>query len=1806
MLVGTPSNQTAVNTFTVAWAASETTGTVVSRVRHAIRSLAAIGVRVTEGTLFVDSGSEYDLTCNLAGATRVEEIPVDQQPRIGGISDAGSVPITHHVWRVISICGRPRTIKFGYGDKISHHVIRCATMASHGIGTWFDPGDKQLYLVPGHANPRHSPDRRVCHQVGGLWAIPGALRGAEPRSTVLAPNPHSAMPKGGRDHVAATATVAPHMPVTPCVNSVCGAREPVGGIVSGATRLSNTTGEALIPMMLPTIPGVSLPPQPIWASPVGFPPPPPVPGYIRVVGYPGTPLVVQLTAPVMQMPGVATHVNSQQLQNCVTFHDRNAGSPAPTTDTQRSGGHTSGAGNPALGACGTVEVKPGQSATGAPPLGGGSQAAVIGDRTPALSAAALLAPRDRRHPRARFRTDSVSHSASGVAAAAATTMHVPAARAGPARVPHNATRSTHVPAAPRRSARPRRPKRKAPVATAVTSDPADAAAARTVARSPQTGARAGSTCSPETAAAIRRDPRAAADRVPPISPGALTPDATRAAATQIDLDGGEARDAAALRSAADATDGAAHTAGFQPQGSAVDYTSFRASMCNPSHEETVRIGKALGIRLINAARGRVRLDRARRTANARADPNRPLGDSGIFPRPTTVMVTDTTGSSRSFPLSALGNNTMQTWSIVGEPDHIYVTFAKDGTAQSSWDGFEQVCREACINVQRDAISQNIRLLHDNGSEYMSVFLENCVRAGILQNTSTAYKEKKGAVAIAETNNAIVQQYMRSNLVLSRRNFHAFGLDERLYWDRAARYGMVQRAVRKAAQRRGKDAPGVVPETALAHAQVRRHCPSSFGAYGQVTLQPKDPRRSHEDGSNKQTADRCVGGLLLGVTAGRKCIMLLEDGRTTITSDVHFLPDTAVPDSSGANVAADPSRYDHFSTEPDTRDTVGAPGPSEVAPHFTGTDGSCIVVGSRVAVTWIGEGGKEFDGTVTSIDLWPGHEEGGEYRVDYDAGGHNFHAVKGSDAFPTRVKAPVDAAVLAAVDQAILRIERSDRCRQPSSDVGNVFESPHPVGLLLTMLSLTLASMGESEPDRSSDAIGPSFVGADGEIITAGSHVSVTQHGGVTVEGIVTGVDLAARRGGLFWVAHADDTNECYPIRPGRPPTRRRRRAGDAASSSVDVRLTLHARRVEPHADVLQYLTAEGDILPELLDGSVALPPAPDLPHIPHIGGPTAPTTVHGALSGEHALLWLYSILTEYHGHVIPAKRPPTFHYTTERNAGKQLHCKWVFVFKRHGNGKLIKLKSRMVVAGWWLERGVHYAESYSGMGPWSDIMDIECAAVNFRLQCYEADLSSAYPFATMPPAPNGDPVIAISTPGVRVFRDGRPLNLGVDQAWYGHPASGFALARLMHNKFLNRDMKPGDVPCPVPFVQCPYQPVLFKADFPLGHEHHGEIFWLHIATDNIRTYTSIPAMQQTFMDWLDITFNTTGGRMPLQGHSPETYMGCLFTYDHSGVTISMQGFIANLLHDTGMTDANAVRNPLADKFTLSRKDEPQSDADRHEVVAHVNRQFNTDYSTYAEVVVFYAYLISSFGWISGKVSPSTMVHHSILGRALQNPSIKAFTGAKRFLRWLAGRPNLSRRFERNREWDWRNGDLPEWFIQSDSSYADDAHDRKSQGGYVGGFRDQAVTTAVSGKTHRVATSTYQAEAAWASKAAKQAEYTRNVHQFLGILRPEPTVLEVDNYATYINAGAPIVRWSASSKQHDIEERYVVECVQDKKISLRHRSGSLPPRPKPADGFTADGTTKCLGGPMFEHYFHHFQGPQHSSSTPTGRELQETK
>ena len=113
----------------------------------------------------------------------------------------------------------------------------------------------------------------------------------------------------------------------------------------------------------------------------------------------------------------------------------------------------------------------------------------------------------------------------------------------------------------------------------------------------------------------------------------------------------------------------------------------------------------------------------------------------------------------------------------------------------------------------------------------------------------------------------------------------------------------------------------------------------------------------------------------------------------------------------------------------------------------------------------------------------------------------------------------------------------------------------------------------------------------------------------------------------------------------------------------------------------------------------------------------------------------------------------------------------MFVIKRFADGSIDKFKARAVLAGFWLKRGIDYVESCSGSdsSPWSDVLDLESPSVNLRLRNYEADLSQAYMFAPMPPAPNGEPVIAVMSPGARTHdADGRQLNLLVQQCWHGH------------------------------------------------------------------------------------------------------------------------------------------------------------------------------------------------------------------------------------------------------------------------------------------------------------------------------------------------------------------------------------------------------------------------------------------------------
>jgi len=160
-------------------------------------------------------------------------------------------------------------------------------------------------------------------------------------------------------------------------------------------------------------------------------------------------------------------------------------------------------------------------------------------------------------------------------------------------------------------------------------------------------------------------------------------------------------------------------------------------------------------------------------------------------------------------------------------------------------------------------------------------------------------------------------------------------------------------------------------------------------------------------------------------------------------------------------------------------------------------------------------------------------------------------------------------------------------------------------------------------------------------------------------------------------------------------------------------------------------------------------------------------------------------------------------------------------------------------------------------------------------------------------------------------------------------------------------------------------------------------------------------------------------------------------------------------------------------------------------------------------------------------------------------------------------------------------------MASDASFADDVEDRRSQGGYMGGFVGLPPDTYSSTKSNRVATSTFHAEPLFASPAAKQAVYVKLPHDWLRVGNNDAIKLAVDNQATILQAAAPVRKWSPRSKHFDIDAKYITEAVENGDVYVHHVSGAPPSEEH--EGFPCDAFTKALPSSVLTLYFPPLQG-----------------
>lgn len=192
--------------------------------------------------------------------------------------------------------------------------------------------------------------------------------------------------------------------------------------------------------------------------------------------------------------------------------------------------------------------------------------------------------------------------------------------------------------------------------------------------------------------------------------------------------------------------------------------------------------------------------------------------------------------------------------------------------------------------------------------------------------------------------------------------------------------------------------------------------------------------------------------------------------------------------------------------------------------------------------------------------------------------------------------------------------------------------------------------------------------------------------------------------------------------------------------SEPMKLTVLAARTRQSArvppSVRQFVTDDGDILPQILLRQQPLPPCPPMPRFGQASAPSVPDTITQALSSNEAIYWLHSIVFEFRGHMEPVIRQPTFEFLQSRppNSGSILHGKWAFTHKFEGD-QMKKFKARLCVAGWGLTRGVDFLESYTETAPIGDLWLLQQLALLLNLQTFELDLTQAYCHARMPSRP---------------------------------------------------------------------------------------------------------------------------------------------------------------------------------------------------------------------------------------------------------------------------------------------------------------------------------------------------------------------------------------------------------------------------------------------------------------------------------------
>ena len=617
-------------------------------------------------------------------------------------------------------------------------------------------------------------------------------------------------------------------------------------------------------------------------------------------------------------------------------------------------------------------------------------------------------------------------------------------------------------------------------------------------------------------------------------------------------------------------------------------------------------------------------------------------------------------------------------------------------------------------------------------------------------------------------------------------------------------------------------------------------------------------------------------------------------------------------------------------------------------------------------------------------------------------------------------------------------------------------------------------------------------------------------------------------------------------------------------------------RHKPHPTVARFVDDNGDILEGVLNGTIELPSKPTL-KFTRSTAPDVPKTVPQALSTPEALSWLHGVVAEWQSHTQPDERGPATWVNVDCDTDANvMNGQWVMCWKFIDDAPE-KAKARFVACGVGQTQGGHYKDAHVPLPPPDDQADLDYIALQKGWYTYEIDNSNAYCWALGEGSPNGKPKAVAFPRGTRQHRttpDGglKRQHGQLQMGLYGDPPAGSGWAATTHRRITNRDLLDSESANPIKFEQSKMQPCIFYADL-TDTEWAGEYLIAHEHNDNLRVYASAGGPYIVFRDWWRNEYKTTGGDVPLQAMAPQASLGMTLTYKPDAPRRDMPAYVNKLLADCGMTDCKPTKIPITPGFDIL-PDDPPTEAEQQDILLKVNEMFAKTFTSWAQVVTLYRSMVSGIGWPARMVAPMLATAHSILGRCMHNPCLKAFKAMKQTPRFLKGNPDIGIIYHKTREFE--HDEFPEYNVSTDSSFG-----IVCQGGFVAGFEDQPPTAWGSTKTKKKCLSSFEAESEHAAEGARHLMYKHQLWNEIGFNIKFPYKFYVDNRAVFLHNGGTVRHWSPRSKHHSIESRFLADLNEQRIVDVTHKHGN---------DFPVDAMTKPLPRELFSRYYARLHGP----------------